>query len=57
VYGLERLPVVTDTQSRQLVGVIARSDLIKPSLAVDEEEHRPERFFALSGMGSNRKDL
>ncbi len=44
--GLERLPVVRDRRSRHLVGLVARSDLIKPSLAVGEEEHRPERFLA-----------
>jgi H+/Cl- antiporter ClcA len=46
VHGLERLPVVSDAQSRRLVGLIARSDLIKPSLALVDEEQRPERFFA-----------
>jgi CBS domain-containing protein len=46
VHGLERLPVVSDPESRRLVGIIARSDLIKPSLALVEEEHR-ERFFSL----------
>jgi CBS domain-containing protein len=47
VHGLERLPVVNDAQSRRLVGLIARSDLIKPSLAVGDEEAVPERFFEL----------
>jgi CBS domain-containing protein len=47
VHGLERLPVVSDAQSRRLVGLIARSDLIKPSLAVGDEEAVHERFFAL----------
>ncbi len=47
VHGLERLPVVTDAQSRRLVGLVARSDLIKPSLAINEEEHLEERFFDL----------
>lgn len=44
VHGLERLPVVIDAQSRQLVGIVSRSDLIKPSLSLFEEEHRHERF-------------
>ena len=47
VHGLERLPVVSDARSRRLVGLIARSDLIKPSLAVGDEEALPERFFEL----------
>ena len=46
VHGLERLPVVSDPQSRRLVGLIARSDLVKPSLAVGDEEAVHERFFA-----------
>jgi H+/Cl- antiporter ClcA len=45
VHGLERLPVVTDAQSRRLIGIVTRSDLIKPSLAIGEEEQRAERFF------------
>ena len=47
VHGLERLPVVSDAQSRRLVGLVARSDLIKPSLAVGDEEAVHERFFEL----------
>jgi len=45
VHGLERLPVVTDAQSRRLIGIVSRSDLIKPSLAIGEEELQAERFF------------
>ena len=44
VHGLERLPVVADSQSRKLVGIVSRSDLIKPSLAFFDEEQRRERF-------------
>ena len=44
VHGLERLPVVADAQSRLLVGIISRSDLIKPSLEVFDEEERRELF-------------
>ncbi len=40
---LERLPVVADAQSLRLVGLIARSDLIKPSLAHHHEEELRER--------------
>ncbi|MFL6699616.1 MAG: chloride channel protein [Vitreoscilla sp.] len=47
VHGLERLPVVSDPQSRRLVGLVSRSDLVKPSLAVGDEEDVSERFFAL----------
>ncbi|HEY1608926.1 MAG TPA: chloride channel protein [Paraburkholderia sp.] len=44
VHGLERLPVVVDRQSMQLVGIVSRSDLVKLSLAHFEDEHRRERF-------------
>jgi len=44
VHGLERLPVVADATSRELVGVISRSDLIKSSLALHNEEHARHRF-------------
>ena len=47
VHGLERLPVVSDAESRRLVGLVARSDLVKPSLSLVDEEHRHERFFSL----------
>ena len=43
VHHLERLPVVGDADSRRLLGLIARSDLVKPSLALFDEEHRYER--------------
>ena len=38
--------MVSDPQSRRLVGLVSRSDLIKPSLAVGDEEVS-ERFFEL----------
>lgn len=51
--GLERLPVVTNAQSRELIGIVARSDLIKPSLAIGAEERHRERFFE-SPLGGTR---
>jgi CBS domain-containing protein len=44
VHELERLPVVADKQSLRLVGIVSRSDLVKPSRAHFDEEHRRERF-------------
>ena len=44
VHGLERLPVVADADSRRLVGIISRSDMIKSTLSLDNEEHRRHRF-------------
>lgn len=51
VHGLERLPVVANATSRRLLGIISRSDLIEPSRALFDEEHRQERFLALSLRG------
>ncbi|CAM2156026.1 chloride channel protein, CIC family [Pararobbsia alpina] len=44
VHGLERLPVVDDPKHRRLVGIVSRSDLVKPSLNTFEEEERREVF-------------
>jgi len=49
---LERLPVVRDSRSMALVGLVARSDLIKPSLAHFEEEEKRERLSGLPWMSS-----
>lgn len=51
VHGLERLPVVTDAQSRRLVGIVSRSDLIKPSRALFDEEQQHEKTFSRSFFG------
>jgi H+/Cl- antiporter ClcA/CBS domain-containing protein len=55
VHHLERLPVVADALSRTLVGVISRSDLVKPSLAFSEEEDQRETFRRLSPPMLRRK--
>jgi H+/Cl- antiporter ClcA len=44
VHGLERVPVVADRDTLRLIGIVSRSDLVKPSLAHFEEEHKRERF-------------
>jgi CBS domain-containing protein len=43
-HRVERLPVVRDAISLELVGIVARSDLIKPSLAHFDEEEKRERL-------------
>ncbi|HEY1725471.1 MAG TPA: chloride channel protein [Steroidobacteraceae bacterium] len=43
--GLERLPVVDGPHSRRLVGVVSRSDLVKPVHRLHEEEVRRERLL------------
>jgi H+/Cl- antiporter ClcA len=45
--GLERLPVVADAASMRLVGIISRSDLLKPLRSRYEEEVHRERIFKL----------
>ncbi|RQS64279.1 chloride channel protein [Burkholderia sp. Bp8963] len=44
IHSLERLPVVTDRASMRLIGIVSRSDLVKPALAHFDEEHKRERF-------------
>jgi hypothetical protein len=44
---LERLPVVRDEASLQLVGLVARSDLVQPTLIHFEEEEKKERLMGL----------
>ena len=44
VHGLERLPVVVDAATRELIGIVSRSDLIKPSLALHAEELQHEKL-------------
>jgi H+/Cl- antiporter ClcA len=44
VHALERLPVVDNAQARRLVGMVSRSDLVKPSLNTFDEEERREVF-------------
>jgi CBS domain-containing protein len=43
VHHLERLPVVKDADSRALLGLISRSDLIKPSSSLFDEENHYEQ--------------
>ncbi|MBX3621163.1 MAG: chloride channel protein [Rhizobacter sp.] len=49
--SLERLPVVADLRSRRLVGLVSRSDLLKPVKAHGEEEGVRERML---GWGRSR---
>ncbi|MGZ5269235.1 MAG: chloride channel protein [Ramlibacter sp.] len=44
-HQLERLPVVKDPHSLELVGIVARSDLIKPALVHFDEEEKRERLL------------
>ena len=44
-FGLERLPVVESSESLRLVGVVSRSDLLKPARKLYEEESHRERLL------------
>jgi CBS domain-containing protein len=55
VHGLERLPVVSDRESKRLVGIVSRSDLVKLSLAHFEEETKRERFRRIGTGGGKRR--
>jgi len=50
-HGLERLPVVQDASSLALVGIVARSDLVKPLLGHFHEEEQRERVRSLRWRG------
>ncbi|WP_454691751.1 chloride channel protein [Achromobacter aloeverae] len=43
--GLERVAVVQDLAGRRLLGIVTRSDLLKPSASHFDEEHKRERFW------------
>lgn len=45
IQHVERLPVVADKESLRLLGVISRSDLLKPAHTVFHEEHVRERLL------------
>lgn len=46
-HRIERLPVVADPVSMALVGIVARSDLIKPSIVHFDEEENRERMRSM----------
>lgn len=54
-FGLERLAVVESAESQHLVGIVSRSDLLKPGQHLHEEESRRERF-SLSAADSPQSD-
>ncbi len=46
-FGVGRLPVVSPDDLTTVIGMVARSDLLKPRARQVEEEVRRERFFSL----------
>ncbi len=53
--GFERLPVVDAPDSRRLIGIVSRSDLLKPAQMLHEEEERRERIFWFRRCGLSRR--
>src|SRR5262249_21674510 len=49
--GVGRLPVVTKEEPWRVVGIITRSDLLKPRARVVEEEETRQRFIHLGSNG------
>ena len=43
--GTERIPIVDSCTSRHVVGIVSRSDLLKPSRLLHEEDFHRERAF------------
>jgi H+/Cl- antiporter ClcA len=50
--GVGRLPVVDPDDRRRVIGIVTRSDLLKPRIRHLEEEHRRERLLG-RGVGSS----
>jgi H+/Cl- antiporter ClcA len=46
--SLDRVPVVADESGYQLIGIVSRHDLVKPSLSIFNEERQRERFRHIS---------
>ncbi|WP_368367513.1 CBS domain-containing protein [Paraburkholderia youngii] len=46
--SLDRVPVVADTSSYRLIGIVSRHDLVKPSVSIFNEERERERFRRIS---------
>lgn len=44
-FGLERLPVVESPESLRLIGIVSRSDLLRPTGQLYEEENQREKFI------------
>ena len=42
---LERMPVVNNVEERRVIGIVSRSDMIKPSQSFNDEEQKRERLI------------
>ncbi len=53
--GLERRPVNDDPVSRRLIGIVSRSDLVKPAQRHADQEQRHERFHGWPALRRARR--
>ena len=53
--GVGRLPVVSPDNPRRVVGIVTRSDLLKPRAREAEEEAKRERLLRLGWPFARRK--
>jgi hypothetical protein len=51
--GVGRLPVVDPDNPRRPVGILTRSDVLKPRAQMVEEEVKRERFFGPSRLAAD----
>ncbi len=57
VHQLERLPVVSDSQSRRLIGIVSRSDLVKPALDLHADELERETLRRVWPLGPGQQGV
>jgi H+/Cl- antiporter ClcA/predicted transcriptional regulator len=55
--GVGRIPVVSADDPRHIVGIVTRSDLLKPRGHTVEQESKRERFIRLRGKRSSRHEV
>src|SRR6185312_15548327 len=54
--GVGRLLVVADDNPQKMIGIVTRSDLLKPRAREVEEEVKRERFFGVRPVGIQGED-
>ena len=49
--GVGRLPVVSPEEPKKVIGMVTRSDLLKPRARSVQEEGKRERFIVIGRQG------
>jgi hypothetical protein len=52
--GVGRLPVVAEVDPQKVIGIVTRSDLLKPRARSVEEEVRRQRFIRLRRRSAHK---